>query len=162
MLLSSQDEWRFRSLVPRPDGTKQTLRASLQHSDAEFAPLALTGDRDALIRLPVWGESNERYLHIQTLVPSVSGWHRHVLAPAGKTIAWATYAAQITTLLAVLLLVGGVTVWRQRHCRAEGVRVQGGQGRQQGVPHARAALRPACRGANAGGSGGSGRRATVC
>ncbi len=117
VLLSSQDEWRFRSLVPRPDGTKQTLRASLQHSDAEFAPLALTGDRDALIRLPVWGESNERYLHIQTLVPSVSGWHRHVLAPAGKTIAWATYAAQITTLLAVLLLVGGVTVWRQRHCR---------------------------------------------
>ena len=117
VLLSSRPEWRFRALTPLAEGTKRALRTSLQFGDAEFAQLALTGDADALVAAPVAAAPQERYLHVQTPVLAVEGWQLHVLAPAGRTLTRAAYAAQITTALAMLLVIGAWIVWRQRNRR---------------------------------------------
>jgi two-component system C4-dicarboxylate transport sensor histidine kinase DctB len=104
VLISSEPNWRFRTLANLPHEEREQLRQTLQFGGSPLDPLPLqpTG-RGLLLRNDVVGYP--RYVAGQTSVDG-GDWTLHVLIPAGPTVEAAASSARALTALGGLAIAG--------------------------------------------------------
>ncbi len=113
VLATSVPDWRFRTAAPLDN--EEAVRQELQVDGKALDPLPLTLGADGLARV-TRGEQAGTYAHTAGPVGAAApGWSLTLLGPADGLLAEAARRAELTALLAgLLLMAGGAALIRRR------------------------------------------------
>ena len=113
VLATTDPAWRFGTTRPLADAA--AARAALQLRDAPLAPVPLAFDDAGL----AWVDGRPYVAAAAPVGPSAPGWRLAAFLPAEPALSAAARGAQLTTLLAGLLLaLAGYAVLRRRRWAA--------------------------------------------
>ncbi|WP_244513263.1 MULTISPECIES: ATP-binding protein [unclassified Ensifer] len=109
VLITSFPSWRFMTTRAIPRDRVAAIRDSLQFGDASLLPLPFrdiepTADGSSELRALLPGDSERRFLRVETMVPTTS-WRLEQLAPLDGAIAAATREARLLALAALVPLL---------------------------------------------------------
>ncbi|WP_414650692.1 sensor histidine kinase [Ensifer sp.] len=109
VLITSFPSWRFMTTRVIPRDRLAAIRDSLQFGDASLLPLPFrdieaTADGSSELRALLPGDSERRFLRVETMVPTTS-WRLEQLAPLDAAISAATRSARLLALAAVVPLL---------------------------------------------------------
>lgn len=111
IIITSRDDWRFRTLAPIDAPTRAAIRAALQFGNLPLAPLPLTRDGAS------WTGPGARYRAAAITVP-MAGARLHAFQPLAPAEASANATARTAILIAFILLAALLTwVFRAREKR---------------------------------------------
>lgn len=119
VLLSSQDDWRFRTYGTLPATQRDALRTSLQFGDAPLAPLPVRAapEREGQVLASLSGRAEQEYVHVQEPVPGTP-WQFHLLGATREAMARAAASARVAAALLVLCALFVAGIWLHRRHRA--------------------------------------------
>lgn len=116
VLLTTVDDWRFRSLEDAPPRSAHDRRDDLQFGRADLAPLPLHDIGGGMVETV---DAKPRHLYASAVVPAAApGWKLHLLAPADRVINDAVALARAVAVLGVSLLMLILGVLYHRRLRA--------------------------------------------
>lgn len=120
VLITSFPSWRFMTTRTIPRDRVAAIRDSLQFGDASLLPLPFrdiepTSDGSSELRALLPGDSERRFLRVETMVPTTS-WRLEQLAPLDGAISAATREARLIALalLAPLLALTAFLLRRRQ------------------------------------------------
>lgn len=118
--ITSNADWKFRTLTHLPDETRSRIKSSRQYHNAPLLPLDLTGQEDlgggdAIVSVAVGAGGETEYL-MQTAPVAGTEWKIHVLLPSARVghIVWAATTLAGFGFAIVVLLAFSVTQRRHR------------------------------------------------
>ncbi|HEV7320051.1 MAG TPA: ATP-binding protein [Ensifer sp.] len=109
VLITSFPSWRFMTTRVIPRDRVAAIRDSLQFGDASLLPLPFrdiepTTDGSSELRALLPGDSERRFLRVETMVPTTS-WRLEQLAPLDGAISAASREARLIALAAIAPLL---------------------------------------------------------
>ncbi|MET0047508.1 MAG: ATP-binding protein [Sedimenticola sp.] len=116
IFITTNKEWRYKTLASLESDVLNRIRASRRYSDAEFSPLGVvieTSGQGRIMRLADKGRS--RYLALEQAMPE-AGWKVHILtdiSPVSARVGWSLVTVGVFLGIAVLF----VMFWVQRQKR---------------------------------------------
>jgi two-component system C4-dicarboxylate transport sensor histidine kinase DctB len=117
VLITSFPSWRFMTTRTIPRDRVAAIRDSLQFGDASLLPLPFrdiepTSDGSSELRALLPGESERRFLRVETMVPTTS-WRLEQLAPLDGAISAATREARLIALALLAPLLAFTAVQQE-------------------------------------------------
>ncbi|SDA97224.1 two-component system, NtrC family, C4-dicarboxylate transport sensor histidine kinase DctB [Sinorhizobium sp. NFACC03] len=109
VLITSFPSWRFMTTRTIPRDRVAAIRDSLQFGDASLLPLPFrdiepTSDGSSELRALLPGDSEQRFLRVETMVPTTS-WRLEQLAPLDGAVSAATREARLIALAVIVPLL---------------------------------------------------------
>lgn len=132
VLITSQPEWRFRTLGPMDARMRQLTLADQTLGEDALTPLPFTtpqGQGPALVSASVDGQARN-WVHAQSATSS-PGWTLHLLMPSRGSVETAVANARILAALFVTLAFGMAAVWMRRRQRLAAQQKAAEQNRQE-------------------------------
>ncbi|HEU0220951.1 MAG TPA: ATP-binding protein [Paracoccaceae bacterium] len=113
VLATSEPDWRFSAIAPLAD--EAAARAALQLDDRPFRLLPVRRGEDGLARIDRGVGPVAHVSAAAQVGPSAPGWTLTLYVPAGPALAGSARTAQVTVLLAGLLIAAaGAWAFRRR------------------------------------------------
>lgn len=103
VILTSKPEWRFRTIAPLDEGTRDAIRKSIQFGDLPLSPLPMERDGKAVSYSAT--DFREAVLNV-----AMKGAHLHVMNPLGPEKTSANAKARTIVLIAFILCAMGL-IW---------------------------------------------------
>ncbi|SFN79075.1 two-component system, NtrC family, C4-dicarboxylate transport sensor histidine kinase DctB [Formivibrio citricus] len=130
VVLSSVPAWKYATLKPLDEATRHQIIVSQQYNGYALAPLGMKvrrvlNDGSSIVSLPAVGRNDANHLFstdglflTQTRMMSGTPWHLTVFSDLKKADDQAKIRATLAVLITALMLgMGLVFMWRQRHMR---------------------------------------------
>ncbi|MEM7208201.1 MAG: ATP-binding protein [Pseudomonadota bacterium] len=106
--LSSNNEWRYRTIGNPDAATRETIAARRQFADEPLTPLAMNPPVDNSFAI-----ERQQYVHATSQVGYL-GWHLHFLSPLSQVFNSASFVALIVLGVELLIALGIVVLRSKR------------------------------------------------